>query len=122
MEHRISDQAKSWFEKRNVNIASIALFAMHVVEDYSQRVHGMHGADKLSAAIGLLPRIVYEARMQGLIDKEQCEHYIEFVTNSSDTMVAIIETCVAVSKNPTLVQFVDELGEKCCAKKRTKNE
>jgi hypothetical protein len=103
----------------NVTLSNVVLIAMHIVEVVSsEKLVGSR--EKLNRARALLPSIIQELLEKGEIDDRQAASLTAGAA-AVEQVSGIIETIIAVSKNPTLVQLRERAAEACCAGKRRRN-
>lgn len=109
-----------WIKTNEMNFASVILASMEVMEEFTSKASGLSSVDKMKYALDLIPQIVDYGIENGKLSKEEGVDLKEKISTSTAIVKQIINTYVAISKNPTVIQMHEQmhevLGEKfgCC--------
>jgi len=100
-----------WLEKNSVNMASLLMVAMNIVETFSTTIAKMSGSDKLKTAKMLLPKLIDFATEKNKLEKTDAEVLKSRLARGEDMVENIISVYTAIAKDPQIIQAVENVEE-----------
>ena len=97
-----------------LDIGRCVLLAMRAAEEYSNSGNGLSGVEKCDLAMEWVERIVEQGMAYGLVDPASAFTMLNEINGLGDDLRSVIDTIVAVSKNPQFIQLKDEAVKMCC--------
>lgn len=96
-----------------VNIATVALIAMHAVELYSKESAHLEGEEKKDLALKIAPLVVAEAVNEGYMTHDQGAAMETAVNLLDEVLPHVIDMYAYISKHPMFIQLKDKAKKRC---------
>lgn len=100
-----------WIKENEMNFASVILASMHVIEQYASQTKGLSSADKLKYALDLIPQIIDFGINNGKLTPEEGDSLKKKIAIGTDVVKQLIGVYILISKNPTFIQYHEEMHE-----------
>ena len=106
---------------KHFGLAEVIKVGTIAVEQYTSALaKKTPGATKLQLCKDILPVVIQSAVESGAIDALPAMRLQARIDSGLDVIEDFVNVYVAISKNPQFVQFREEVAEKCCKPKKSK--